>query len=63
MSVIFSLLSATLHQLWFFYNNVSDIFINNLFVMIIGNLSGTIIVLLLIKTAVGLLKQPKSPIK
>jgi cell division protein FtsX len=63
MSVIFSLLSATLHQLWFFYNNVSDIFINNLFVMIIGNLSVTIIVLLLIKTAVGLLKQPKSPIK
>jgi hypothetical protein len=63
MSVIFSLLSATLHQLWFFYNNVSDIFINNLFVMIIGNLSGTIIILLLIKTAVGLLKQPKSPIK
>lgn len=63
MSVIFALLSATLHQLWFFYNHVSDQFINNLLVMIIGNLTGTFIVLVFIKAAAGLLKRNNSPIE
>ncbi len=61
MSIIFALLSASLHQLWFFYNQVSEQFINNLFVMIIGNLTGTVLVLCFIKVAVGILKRHNSP--
>ena len=63
MSIIFSLLSATLHQLWFFYNQVSDKFIDNLIVMVIGNLTGTVMVLVLIKFAVSLLKRHNSPVE
>jgi len=63
MSIIFALLSATLHQLWFFYNHVSDQFINNLLVMIIGNLTGTVMVLVFFKAAASLLKRHNSPIE
>ena len=63
MSVIFALLSATLHQLWFFYNHVSDQFINNLLVMIIGNLTGTVMILFIIKIAASLLKRHNSTIE
>lgn len=63
MSIIFALLSATLHQLWFFYNHVSDQFINNLLVMVIGNLTGTIVVLFIIKVAASLIKRHNSPIE
>lgn len=63
MSIIFALLSATLHQLWFFYNQVSDKFIDNLIVMVIGNLTGTVMVLVLIKFAVSLLKRHNSPVE
>jgi len=45
MSLIFGLISASLHQLWFFYNSKSDEFLNNLFVMFAGNIFGTVIVL------------------
>ena len=63
MSIIFALLSATLHQLWFFYNHVSDQFINNLLVMVVGNLTGTIVVLFIIKIAASLFKRHNSPIE
>lgn len=63
MSMIFALLSATLHQLWYFYNQVSDKFIDNLLVMIIGNLTGTVVVLVFIKLAASLLKRHNSPIE
>ena len=63
MSVIFALLSAMLHQLWFFYNHVSDQFLNNLLVMFVGNLTGTVMVLVFIKAASGLLKGQNSPIE
>ena len=63
MSIIFALLSATLHQLWFFYNHVSDQFLNNLLVMFIGNLTGTVMVLVFIKAAADLLKRQNSTIE
>ena len=47
MSLIFGLISASIHQVWFFYNNKSDDFLNSLLVMFVGNIFGTIIVLLL----------------
>ena len=47
MSLIFGLISASIHQVWFFYNNKSDDFLNSLLVMFAGNIFGTIIVLLL----------------
>jgi len=61
MSFIFSLISATLHQLWFFYNDVSDRFLHNLIVMAIGNLLGTIVVLLLLKVTSEAWKRNAPP--
>jgi len=61
MSVIFALLSATLHQLWFFYIAVTDNFLHSTFVMAIGNLLGTIVVLSLIKVTSETFKRNTSP--
>ena len=61
MSVIFSLLSATLHQLWYFYNDVSGNFLHSTLVMAIGNLLGTVVVLSLIKVTSETLKRNASP--
>ena len=49
MSVVFSLISATLHQLWFFYNGKTDAFLQSTLVMAIGNLLGTALVLTILK--------------
>jgi hypothetical protein len=48
MSLIFGLISASLHQLWFFYNSKSDDFLSDLIVMFTGNISGTLLVLLIV---------------
>jgi len=48
MSLIFGLISASLHQVWFFYNNKSDAFLNGLAVMFGGDIAGTLLVLLLV---------------
>ena len=61
MSVIFALISATLHQLWYFYNDVSDRFLHSIVVMAIGNLLGTVVVLCLIKVTSGTFKRNASP--
>lgn len=61
MSVIFSLISATLHQLWFFYNGVTDQFIHSLAVMAIGDLLGTLIVLSFISCASAVKKRFFNP--
>ncbi len=57
MSFIFSFLSAALHQLWFYYNGVSDKFISSLLVMAIGNVLGTLVVLSVIKLAIAAVKR------
>ena len=49
MSVVFSFISAILHQLWFFYNGKSDAFLQSLIVMAVGNLLGTALVLTALK--------------
>jgi len=49
MSVVIALINATLHQLWFFYNDKSDAFIKSLLVMALGNLLGTALVLTTLK--------------
>ena len=49
MSVVFALISATLHQLWFFYNGKTDAFLQSTLVMAIGNLLGTALVLTILK--------------
>jgi len=46
MSLIFGLISASLHQVWFYYNEKSDDFLSDLLVMYAGNIIGTILVLL-----------------
>jgi hypothetical protein len=48
MSLIFGLISASLHQLWFFYNSRSDDFLNNLLVMFSGDIAGTMLVFLIV---------------
>lgn len=45
MSIVFAVISATLHQLWFFYNGKSNNFLESLLVMAIGDLLGTAFVL------------------
>ena len=45
MSFVFAFISASLHQIWFFYNEKSEAFTQSLFVMFVGNLLGTILVL------------------
>jgi hypothetical protein len=45
MSFVFAFISASLHQIWFFYNEKSEAFTQSLFVMAVGNLLGTILVL------------------
>jgi hypothetical protein len=49
MAMIFSLVSSTFHQIYFFYIGKSEKFIGNLFVMSFGNLIGTVIVMLVFK--------------
>lgn len=45
MSLVFACLSASLHQIWFFYNGKTEAFTQSLFVMAVGNLLGTALVL------------------
>jgi len=56
MSVVFALISATLHQLWFFFNGKSDAFIQSLLVMALGNLLGTALVLTTIRLLTSRIK-------
>jgi len=63
MSAIFALLSATLHQLWYFYNDVSESFLHSTAVMAIGNLLGTILMLCLIKVTYDTFKRNPTPFK
>lgn len=48
MSLIFGFISASLHQVWFFYNNKSDDFLNSLLVMFSGDIAGTMLVFLIV---------------
>lgn len=45
LSVVFALLSAVLHQVWFFWNAVSENFIASSLVMAVGDWLGTVLVL------------------
>lgn len=46
MSLIFGFISASLHQVWFYYNNKSVEFLSDLLVMYVGNIFGTALVLM-----------------
>lgn len=58
MSVIFAVISATLHQLWFFYNGKSEAFLQSLLVMAVGNLLGTSLVLTALKLLTARINKP-----
>jgi hypothetical protein len=51
MSLIFGIISASLHQLWFFYNNKNEDFLSGFFIMFVGNILGTFCVLFLVTLA------------
>nr|WP_315229410.1 hypothetical protein [uncultured Limnohabitans sp.] len=44
-SVLFALISAALHQLWFFWSGKTFDFVSSTFVMIVGDWLGTVLVL------------------
>jgi len=60
ISFVFSLLSASLIQIWFSYIGKSDAFIQSLFVMAVGNLIGTALVLFSISLIASKLKNNDS---
>jgi hypothetical protein len=60
ISFIFSVLSACLHQVWFSYIGKSTSFIQSLFVMAVGNLIGTTLVLFTLSLATSKLKNNNS---
>jgi hypothetical protein len=60
MSIVFAFVSASLHQLWFFYNGKSESFTHNLFVMAVGNLIGTTLVLFSLSIVSLMVKKNKS---
>jgi hypothetical protein len=45
ISILFATLSAVFHQLWFFYQNLSENFLHSLLVMSASNWIGTLLVL------------------
>ena len=60
MSVVFAFLSASLHQLWFFFNDKSDKFLQSIFVMGVGNLIGTLLVLASVQVITSKLQNKNS---
>ncbi len=59
LSVIFSLTSALLHQVWFYWNGATEDFIANSLVMAVGDWVGTVLVL----ATASLLLKLKTAIK
>jgi hypothetical protein len=45
ISFIFALISSLLHQVWFFWNEVTEDFIASSFVMVVGDWLGTVLIL------------------
>ena len=45
LSVMFALVSAVLHQVWYFWNKASESFISGVCVMAVGDWLGTVLVL------------------
>jgi len=61
MSIVFALLSSTLHQLWYSYNGVTQQFAQSLAVMAIGDFLGTALLLSVISSASKLIHRLTSP--
>jgi hypothetical protein len=61
MSIVFALLSSTLHQLWYSYNGVTQQFAQSLAVMAIGDFLGTALLLSVISSASKLMHRLTSP--
>ena len=63
-ALIFSVTSPVLHQTWFYFRSLHQDFLNHLTVMIIGDLTGTLTVIYLIKFIVQFIKShPTQPYK
>jgi len=60
ISFVFSLLSSSLLQIWFSYIGKSNTFIQSFFVMAVGNLIGTALVLFSISLIASKLKNNDS---
>ena len=63
-ALIFSVTSPVLHQSWFSFRNHNQDFFNHLTIMIIGDLTGTLIVIYLLKFTIQFIKsRPTQPHK
>jgi hypothetical protein len=64
LSIVFSVISALLHQVWFYWNNATENFIASSLVMALGDWVGTVMVLatasLLLKLKTSLPQRNKS---
>jgi hypothetical protein len=60
MSVVFAFVSASLHQIWFAAIGKTEVFTHSLFVMAVGNLIGTALVLFSFSMVLLMLKKNKS---
>ena len=58
VAVVFSVLSAVMHQLWFSWRGLSEAFVTQTAVMAVGDLVGTVIVLYAAKLLLGLMPRP-----
>jgi hypothetical protein len=61
MSIVFALLSSTLHQLWYSYNSVTQQFAQSLAVMAVGDFLGTALFLTAISSASKLMHRLTTP--
>jgi hypothetical protein len=59
-ALIFSVTSPVLHQSWFFFRNHHQNFFNHLTVMIIGDLTGTLVVIYLLKFTMQFIRSRSS---
>lgn len=57
ISVLFALISATFHQLWFFWSGLTTNFISSTFVMVVGDWFGTVLVLTLASSLFKLFRK------
>jgi hypothetical protein len=57
LSVMFALVSAVLHQVWYFWNKASESFISGVCVMAVGDWLGTVLVLAIASLLIKVYKR------
>lgn len=61
--IIFSVISPLLHQFWFVSRGMHNNFFNHLFVMMVGDFTGTLIIVFFVKVCIYFLRAHSQPHK